>query len=178
MTQSEKLYQELKLIDQSVFKVCGLALTRVETELESQVYFAHNFKLDEQKVKFRMAKITPKKTGQFVAIWKRNNKGTTEPFDVSDNIDVYLIATRKGRQFGLFIFPKAVLYEHGIISSKTTEGKRGIRVYPPWDPTTSRQAHKTQLWQTRYFLELSQDKPINLKRAKDLLVLGKHTDAG
>lgn len=169
MTQSEKLYHELELIDQSVFKACGLALTRVETELESQDYFAHNFKLDEQKVKFRMAKITPKKTGQFVAIWKRNNEGITEPFDISDDIDVSLIATRKGRQFGIFIFPKAVLYEHGIISSKTTDGKRGIRVYPPWDPTTSKQAYKTQLWQTKYFLELPPDEALDLERAKDLL---------
>jgi len=171
VANSKILNSELELIDKSVFKICELELTNVETELESREYFAHNFEIGRQKVKFRTAKITPTKTGQFVTIWKRNEKGTTEPFDISDDIDFYIIATRKDTEFGLFIFPKIVLYENKILSDKTRNGKRGIRVYPTWDLTTNKQAQKTQLWQTKYFLQISQDQPIDLTRAKKLLNL-------
>jgi len=171
LTTSTSIYSELELIDKLVFRACGLGLTNVETELESQEYFAHNFKLGGQNVKFRTAKITPTKTGQFVTIWKRDNNGMTEPFDISDDFDFYIIATRKDNNFGLFIFQKQVLYENGILSDKIKDGKRGIRVYPTWDLTTNKQAQKTQLWQTKYFLELSQDKQIDLQRARYLLNL-------
>jgi len=171
VANSKILNSELELINKFVFKICALELTNVETELESREYFAHNFEISRQKVKFRTAKITPTKTGQFVTIWKRNEKGITEPFDISDDIDFYIIATRKDTEFGLFIFPKIVLYENKILSDKTRNGKRGIRVYPTWDLTTNKQAQKTQLWQTKYFLQISQEQPIDLKRAKKLLNL-------
>ena len=173
MTTSKITYSELELIDNIVFKACGLELKNVETELESKEYFAHNFELGGQKVKFRIAKITPTKTGQFVTIWKRNEKGITEPFDILDDIDLYIIATRKETEFGLFVFPKNVLYENKILSDKNRDGKRGIRVYPNWDLTTNKQAQKTQLWQTKYFIDISQDKQIDLKRATELLTLDK-----
>ena len=52
-------------------------------------------------------------------------------------------------------FPKKILYEQGILSDKNNEGKRGFRVYPPWDEiTTNNQAKDTQTWQLKYFLEI------------------------
>ena len=171
LTNSKTLHSELELIDKSVFKICGLGLTNVEPEAESQEYFAHNFLLNGQNVKFRKAKITPTKIGQFVTIWKRNEKGITEPFDISDKFEFYIIATRQNEKFGLFIFPKTVLNENKVLSDKTRGGKRGIRVYPTWDLTTNKQAQKTQLWQTKYFLDISPDKEIDLEKAKNLLSL-------
>ena len=168
MTISKNIYPDLELIDKLVFKTCGLEFSNFETELESQEYSACNFRLDKQNVKFRIAKITPTKTGQFVTIWKRNEKRITQPFDITDDIDFFLIATRQQKQFGLFIFTKSVLHNNKILSDKTKEGKRGIRVYPSWDLTTNKQAQKTQKWQTRYFLEISQDKLIDIKKAKYL----------
>ncbi len=169
MTNLKTLVSEIELINKFVFKNCRIVLTEVEAELESKEYLAHDFKLDGQKIKFRKAKITPTKTGQFVSIWKRNEKGITEPFDILDDFDFYIIAARKETNFGLFIFPKTVLYKNRILSDKIRDGKRGIRVYPTWDITTNKQAQKTQLWQTKYFLDLSQDKLINLKKAEELL---------
>lgn len=177
MTNSTTLHPELELIDQSVFKICGIELTNVESEAESQEYLALNFLLDGQNIKFRKAKITPTKIGQFVTIWKRNEKRITEPFDISDEFEFYIIATRQTENFGLFIFPKSVLYEKKILSDKTKqkEGKRGIRVYPPWDLTTSKQAQKTQIWQTKYFFDLSPNKELNLKKVKEILSSSKQT---
>ena len=78
-----------------------------------------------------------------------------------------LVSTRKDNHFGLFIFPKSILITKEIVSDKK-EGKRAIRVYPPWDITTSKQAQKTQKWQLDYFLEITKDQTIDLKRAKSL----------
>lgn len=173
MTNPRTLYSELELINKSIFELCGLEFTNVETELESKEYFAHNFKLNGRNVKFRTAKITPTKTGQFVAIWKRNEKGITEPFDILDDIEFYIIATRQNENFGLFIFPKTVLHENRILSDKIRDGKRGIRVYPTWDLTTNKQAQKTQLWQTKYFIDLTTDDKADLKTAKKILLLNE-----
>ncbi len=120
MKNAKTIYSELERINKSVFEPCGLELTNVETELESQEYFAHTFQLGGKNVKFRTSKITPTKTGQFVTIWKRNEKGITEPFDISDNLDLYIIASRKDSNFGFFIFPKTVLHENKILSDKRT----------------------------------------------------------
>lgn len=46
------------------------------------------------------------------------------------------------------------------------EGKRGIRVYSPWDMATNKQAEKTQTWQTGYFLTIKNDNLIGLDLAK------------
>lgn len=164
---------DLNLIDSFIFKPCKLEITNIVTELESQEYFACNFKLNHLNIKFRKAKITPTKTGQFVTIWKRNKNGITEPFNIADNFDIYLIATRNDMKFGLFIFPKIVLHDNGILSGNDNDGKRGIRVYPTWDLTTNKQAQKTKQWQTKYFVELSHNKQVDLDRLKNLFNLDK-----
>ena len=171
MTNSNNLYSELELINKYVFQVCGIELKNVETELESQEYFAHNFEFNNQKVKFRMAKITPTKTGQFVSIWKRNQNGITEPHCISDNFEFYIIGTKEETKLGVFIFNKTILSENKILTNKNGEGKRGIRVYPTWNLTTNKQAQKTQNWQTKYFVEISNNNQIDITKAKKLLNL-------
>jgi hypothetical protein len=138
---------------------------------EGHEYSAHTFQLGNKKTLYRKAKITPSKVGQFVTIWKRNEEGITQPFHVSDGFDICLIAARQNEKFGVFIFSKETLLENKILSDSTNEGKRGIRVYPTWDAPTNKQAQKTQRWQVKYFLEIYEDKGINLTMAKRLLSL-------
>jgi hypothetical protein len=71
----------------------------------------------------------------------------------------------------LFIFPKSIAIEKGIVTNGNKEGKRAIRVYPPWDVTTSKQAQKTQKWQLDYFLKIWQDQTMDLNLAKTLFLL-------
>jgi len=142
-------------------------------EPESAEYGAYTFKLNDFLIRFRVAKITPTKIGQFVTLWKRVGNGSTQPYDISDLVDFFIISTRKEKHFGQFIFPKSVLCEQGVFSIKGKGGKRGIRVYPPWDKTLSRQAQKTQEWQIRYFLEIPQDKKIDCARAQELYFRAK-----
>lgn len=99
----------------------------------------------------RKAKITPKKIGQFASIWKRNTLGITVPRSFDDKFEFLIIQCEKGTLQGRFVFPKSILVEKGVVSSPKREGKRGFRVYPPWDKTESRQAIKTQKWQVDFF---------------------------
>ncbi len=171
MKPSQNLHPVLKLIDELVFNPCGINCSNLQAEPESQEYAACNFQLDGEPIIFRLAKTTPKKTGQFVTIWNRNEKGITQPFSVTDNFEFLIIAVTKEDQFGLFIFPKIVLSSNKILSGNSQNGKRGIRIYPAWDLTTNKQAYKTQVWQTTYFLDISQNKSVDLKKAAFLLTL-------
>ncbi|MBF2707368.1 MepB family protein [Flavobacterium soyangense] len=151
-----------------LFDKCDFELTNIEIEKESSEYCAHRFEIDELKILFRSAKITPTKTGQFVTLWKRKNeKSEIEPFEISDDIDLFVINVKTEANFGQFVFPKSVLVERGIITDKK-EGKRAVRVYPIWDLTESKQAKKTQKWQLDYFLEIPFDEPLDTNRAKSL----------
>ncbi|OOG71487.1 MepB family protein [Flavobacterium sp. A45] len=168
-TASEGLPEDLILIREILFKNCNFEITQPILEAESSEYGACTFTLNDFNILFRTAKITPTKTGQFVTLWKRINQGPIQPFDSTDPIDLFAISVRKDNYFGLFIFPKSVLIAKEIVSDKK-EGKRAIRVYPPWDETTSKQAQKTQKWQLDYFLELTKDQTIDMKHAKFLFL--------
>tara|TARA_R110002050_G_scaffold204327_1_gene339516 strand:- start:1443 stop:1937 length:495 start_codon:yes stop_codon:yes gene_type:complete len=126
-------------------------------ESESSEYAACTFTVNELRIMGRTAKITPKKVGQFVTFWKRNIQGLTAPFDTHDPFDYYVINVGKDERVGQFIIPKSVLMDKGIVSTDTKDGKRGFRVYPPWDAPTSKQAKKTQNWQSNYFVEFGTD---------------------
>ncbi|MBB2144353.1 MepB family protein [Pedobacter sp. LMG 31464] len=138
-----------------VYDKCGFDFSELKIEKESVEYDACRFKLNGKSIIHRTAKITPTKIGQFVTIWKRNINEQTEPFHIDDDFDLIIISTKNQDLFGQFIFPKSILLEKGVISDSKKQGKRGIRVYPPWDITTNKQAQKTQQWQLDYFIEIS-----------------------
>jgi hypothetical protein len=169
-TTIEELPKDLILIKQLLLDIGDFEISHPIPELESSEYGACTFILNNLNIRYRTAKITPTKTGQFVTLWKRINQGPIQPFDSNDLIDLFIISTRKDDHFGLFIFPKSVLIAKEIVSDKK-EGKRAIRVYPPWDVTTSKQAQKTQKWQLDYFLEINQI--MDFKRAKLLFLAEK-----
>lgn len=129
------------------------AVSDIKIDLESKEYSACSFRLNNKKILFRKAKITPKKVGQFVTIWKRNDAGITQPFNETDPIDFVVILYKFAHRFGAFIFPKSVLLEKRIFTANGIEGKRGIRVYTPWDLAVNPQSKKTQNWQVKYFVE-------------------------
>ena len=168
----KELPEDLITAQSILYTPCGFNCTQPVAEAESADYAAYTFELNEQSVVYRIAKITPTKIGQFVTLWKRIGNGPIQPFDSTDHIDLFVISTRDGVRFGQFIFPKIILQEKRIISTDYKEGKRAIRVYPPWDITISKQAQKTQQWQLTYFLEITDGEPIDFKRA-DSLYSGK-----
>jgi len=156
----------LNEIKTKVYDPCGLLVSNFQTEDESKEYSACRFEINGLKVVSRNAKVTPKKVGQFVTFWKRNQDGITEPLHSSDDFDFYAITAKTESQFGQFVFPKSVLIAKGIVSTDKKNGKRGFRVYPAWDITKNKQADKTQKWQLDYFYEIGES--IDLKRINEL----------
>ncbi|MEV6553418.1 MepB family protein [Streptomyces sp. NPDC051597] len=151
-----------------VYDPSGFVCTRPVPEPESAEYAAHGFTLDGLAVRFRVARTTPTKVGQFVTVWQRSAQGPIRPFDVDDGIDLFVISSRDNGHFGQFVFPREVLCERGIVSRAGVGGKRGFRVYPPWVTTTNRQARGTQAWQVAYFLRLDEDGQADTARARTL----------
>lgn len=176
LTTLNSIHSDLKAVKELVYDKCGFDLTDLKQNLESVEYGACSFGLNGKTIQHRVSKITPTKTGQFVTIWKRNKDGKTEPFDILDDIDFIIITSKSGDNFGQFIFPKSVLADNGIITKNGKEGKRGIRVYPPWDITTNKQAIKTQSWQTKYFLTIKKDNSTDLDLTKKLFAKTKEID--
>lgn len=162
------IHTDLLLAKEQLYDSCGFECSLPEKEKESAEYGAYSFTINEKSIVFRVAKITPTKIGQFVTLWKRIGKGPIQPFDYTDAIDLIVITVRKENLVGQFVFPKEVLCEKGIISTTAKEGKRAIRVYPPWDEATSKQAQKTQKWQLDYFLDIPIDEAVNIENTKRL----------
>lgn len=140
-----------------VFNKLGLEIKSISLEKESSDYDACQLLLNDKKALFRTAKTTPTKIGQFVTLWKRTPKGPIAPFTMEDGFELVIINTKTENHFGQFVFPKTILIEKGIFSTDSKEGKRALRVYPPWDKTTSKQAQKTQQWQLEYFIAIPFD---------------------
>nr|WP_294780378.1 MepB family protein [uncultured Flavobacterium sp.] len=159
----------LAIFKEMAFAKAALEITSIEKEEESQEYSAYRFDLNDKKICYREAKITPTKTGQFVTLWKRNQNGIIEPFDYNDPIDFVIVSVRKDSNWGQFIFPKKIALEKGIFSTAVKEGIRATRVYPPWDKTTSKQAQKTQKWQLGYFFSFEDQNNIDWNAFKKIV---------
>ncbi|MEU8033313.1 MepB family protein [Streptomyces sp. NPDC049099] len=161
------LHADLLAAKALVFDPSGFACSLPVPEPESAEYAACAFTLDGRSVRFRVAKTTPTKVGQFVTVRQRSEQGPIRPFDASDGVDLFVISSRDDDGFGQFVFPREVLCERNIVSRGGSGGKRGFRVYPPWVTTTNRQARSTQVWQVNYFFNLGQG-PADLSRAHAL----------
>lgn len=148
----------LNIIKTEIYNNCDYVITNYQAELEGKDYDACRYELSGNKtIISRTAKITPTKIGQFVTLWKRDKNGITTPHSISDEFDFVIINAKDGEKVGQFVFPKSALITHGIISSDVHKGKRGFRVYPSWTNPNNRQAVATQLWQLKYFYDISSD---------------------
>lgn len=168
-----------------VYDPCGFAVSQPVPEPESAEYAAHAFTLDGLRVRFRAARTTPTKVGQFVTLWQRSAPGgPIRPFDTADPVDLFVVGSQDGDHCGQFVFSPEALRRHGVVSAGGSGGKRAFRVYPPWVTTTNRQAGAAQAWQLAHFLHLPApsrrnpdpaphpaphpDGPVDLARAREL----------
>ncbi|CAD7813031.1 hypothetical protein CHRY9390_02598 [Chryseobacterium aquaeductus] len=149
---------EFEQLQNSVFSKLNLIISHLQPDSECDEYFGHQFQLNHFNIKFRKAKITPKKIGQFLTLWKRNPKSKqTEPFTSEDPFDFYMIFCKCNEKSGFFFFPKNILSQKQILTTSSKEGKRGFRVYPNWDSPENKQASKTQNWQKDFFIDFSDE---------------------
>jgi hypothetical protein len=160
---------DLLCLKQLIYKPLGLIINNVEADKESAAYKGTEFIINNHRIKFRVAKITPTKIGQFVTFYKRKGSGLIMPYESQDLFDFLIVVVRNKNHFGLFIFPKKVLCERGVVSTEQKEGKRAMRVYPSWDKTDNAQARKTQSWQLEWFTEIPENSAADLSLVQDLL---------
>ncbi len=183
---------ELTTLLQTSFASLGYKLPSAD-ELVSHdhnaQYHGYAFTLNQKRIIYRKAKVTPDRPGAFLALWKRpgdcrNNK----PIPLNDEFDYLLIeVTSEGLtstnnqvtniERGLFMFPVNVLLKKGIVGSLNSKGKTAFRVFPPWSEsralkgtgTFSNSAKVTQRWQCDYFLKQDQNILIDLSKLNKIL---------
>lgn len=164
------MIQELTTIHNSVFSQLNYTISNLYPDLECEEYSGYNFQLNQYHIKFRKAKITPKKIGQFVTLWKRNpDTQQTEPFNISDQSNFYIIYAELDNKSGFFFFPNTVLSQQHILTTPSKKGKRGFRVYPGWDIPQNKQAEKTKKWQGSFFIDFSNS--THLEKFEEILSL-------
>ena len=99
-----------------LYRLCGFKVNDLMPENESEEYCAHFYSIKNKNIRFRIAKKTPTKTGQFVTLWKRMPNGIIGPYDKSDSVDLFVINLAHKNKIGQFIFPKSILIEKNIFS--------------------------------------------------------------
>ncbi len=129
----------------------GQVCTAPIAEPESTQYGAFAFSVDGVPVRFRIAKTTPTKPGQFVTVWQRSTDGPIRPFDIEDQVRYFVVSVGDSECHGYFVFPLEALVQRDIVSRNGVGGKRGFRVYPPWVSTTNNQARRSQSWQLEFY---------------------------
>ncbi|RCW77463.1 MepB family protein [Saliterribacillus persicus] len=146
----------LAYVNEIFYKPNHLNLNEIREEPQNSAYGAGIFQLGSKSVRFRVAKITPNKIGQFVAFWEKDENNKNQAFSYKDAPDLLVINTfTDNEDFGQFIFPKEILRKQNILKTETSKGKMAIRVYPDWETPTSKQAIATQTWQLPYFVNMN-----------------------
>lgn len=166
--EKEVVLKDLELFCQQLYKEADLPLSQLIIENDNkQSVLSLMFQLGPYRCKFRTAKTTPTKIGQFVTFYKKVEKKPILPYHVEDPFDLLIISCRFHQRFGQFIFPKSLLSEQGILCSEKCAGKRAMRVYPIWELAENAQAKKSQKWQLGYFFSLSN--PNSIANFKELV---------
>lgn len=135
----------------------------------NQDYVAHKFYLTNLCCQFRVAKITPKKLGGFVALWKKDTSHKNVPYQYED-FQLCLVFIQEQLNTGVFVFTNQIMYYHKLLSAHDGGiGKLGFRVYPDWVCLDSKAAQKTQSWQTKYFINFANDLGSNIAKLQSIL---------
>lgn len=150
-----EFHKAINYVNKVIYKPNNLIIKDQKEEKQNSDYGAGIFQLNSKSIRFRVAKITPNKIGQFVAFWEKDNKNKNQPFSYNKSPDLLVINTFTDKNFGQFIFPKDILLKKGILKTDEKEGKMGMRVYPSWDIPVNKQSISTQKWQLSYFIDIS-----------------------
>lgn len=167
-------HRALHEVNTLIYEPNDLIVTSVQEEKQNAAYGAGIFQLASNTVRFRVAHITPKKAGQFVAFWEKDEDNKNQPYAYEKAPDLLVITTFKNKsEFGQFVFPKEVLVKQQILQSASTKGKMAMRVYPSWDQPSSKQASKTQEWQLPYFIDMCHSTASSVDKIMELYAVNE-----
>lgn len=126
-------------------------IDNIEVENQNIEYGGMKFTCANLEYRIRISKQTPKKSGQFVALWEKGSDGKNTAYTYDDFPDFLYVFCQNDTQFGYFKFSCDILSAKGILKTASQKGKMGFRVYPSWDTVGSKQALQTQAWQSVFF---------------------------
>lgn len=95
-----EFYEVLEFMNQTIYEPNQLIAESIQAENQNAEYGAGTFRLASKTVRFRVAKRTPKKIGQFVAFWEKDNNNKNRPFLSEEAPDLLVITTFKIRVNG------------------------------------------------------------------------------
>lgn len=136
-------------------RLTGQTYSKVIPEEQQSDYQAALAEIDGQLWRIRTARITPTKSGGFVAIWHRDVTGTTAPYKYEEGLRGVMVYIEEASSFGVFRFTQQQLEHLGIYASASAPGKRGFRVYPSWTVGRRGEAKKSQNSQMPAFTVLA-----------------------
>lgn len=153
----DDFHEALTYVNEKFYKPNHLMIEDIQAESQNAKYGAGRFRIRSTTVRFRVAKQTPKKIGQFVVCWEKGSDNKNQAYSYEKAADLLVINTFGSHdEFGQFIFPKDLLFKQHILKTESSHGKMALRVYPIWDTPTRKQAIDTQKWQLPYFVQLNQ----------------------
>ena len=129
----------------------------IQIEEQNSDYESGVALIGNEQWRIRTARITPTTQGAFVAVWKRDEGGSTRPFTADESMSGLLVFVEEHERFGVFQFTPAHLISLGYVSSELHPGKRGFRLYPAWSTNLNPQALRTQRAQADAFTELKSE---------------------
>ena len=183
---------ELTTLLQTSFASLGYKLPSAD-ELVSHDYNAqyhgYAFTLNQKRIIYRKAKVTPDRPGAFLALWKRPaDLSNSKPIPFANEFDYLLVAVSSDGlttinnqvaniQKGFFLFPVELLVKKGIVTGRNHKGKTAFRVFPPWSESRalkgtgafSNSAKVTQRWQCDYFLNQNQHGLVDIIKLNNIL---------
>lgn len=147
----------LTLIADTLSAFDKVSIKKVHEESQNSEYEGVILAINGHSYRSRLAKLTPKKVGYFVAFWEKNATNQNQAFDMANSPDKLIISIMDGDLKGQFVFPKSILVKQGILGNVHAKGKMAMRVYPAWLDQLNPTASKTQKWQGEYFIDLSSE---------------------
>lgn len=133
--------------------ILGGQLENIVIETQNAEYNGVTFDFNEEKYRFRTGKITPKKKGAFVVMWKKDENNKNEPYHV-DNFPDYLCVIIEDDEQGFLLIPRKELVKNKVISSDGINGKMGFRIYLPDEKELNATARRTQKWQQNFYYKI------------------------
>lgn len=158
--------KSIKLTNTLLSCMGGHEITSITEEKQNSEYKGFSFSVYEHTYRSRLAKLTAKKKGYFVAFWEKDINNRNQAYSYDESPNKIVISVIDNERKGQFIFPKSVLLQQGVLRSETSKGKMAMRVYPSWEQELNSSAEKSQKWQMKYFIDVS--KAVDIARLTDL----------
>lgn len=119
-----KFNKTLAYVNELLYEPNNLTIKNIQEETQNSDYGAGIFQLNSKSIRFRVAKITPTKIGQFVSFWEKDEANKNQAFTYDNSTDLLVINTfNDNGDFGQFVFPKEILLQQNILRTSSTKGK-------------------------------------------------------